>query len=53
MVFLGKADQIFDLDRLVVIGEEGSIVPAKHLMHLAGNDGQVGLGQAVFEWSKL
>ena len=52
MVFLGKANQVFDLDRLALISNERSVIPAKHLVHLAGNDAQVGLGQPVFKRGK-
>ena len=37
VVLLGKANQVFDLKRLALIGKDRAVVPAEHLMHQAGN----------------
>ena len=49
MVLLGEADQVVDPDHLAVVGSRRAAVPAKQLVHLAGDEAQVDLGQALNE----
>jgi len=42
MMFFSKTDQVIYLDYFSIIGDDAPAVAPEHLVHLAGNDLQIG-----------
>lgn len=43
VMFLRPTDESLDANHFAVVGDHGSMIAAKHLMHFTGDEQQIGL----------